>query len=307
MLKRSTTESKPTAKARLVRAGIASLAVASAIATLATGCLDRPVVKAEPKTSNLFVDQIVQTAVDKIDLLFMIDNSVSMSDKQAILKSAVPLLVTRLVTPICLDGTGKPTGTNADANGQCPVNSSPEFAAIGDIHIGIVSSSLGSHGGSVCATADGADGHPDDKAHLIPTVRTPVVASWNDQGFLAWDHTGKANKPPGVSDPGTLNTQFSNMIGAIGEHGCGYEASLESWYRFLVDPEPPDTVTLQSPAGQSPYTLRSSKLTVGADGKVALDAQGKPVCVGCDTTLLAQRAAFLRPDSLVAIVMLSDE
>ena len=71
MLKRSTRQSgsQPSASARLVRAGLAGLAVVTAAAALATGCLDRPVVKAEPKTSNVFVDQIVQTAVDKIDLL----------------------------------------------------------------------------------------------------------------------------------------------------------------------------------------------------------------------------------------------
>ena len=39
-----------------------------------------------------------------------------------------------------------------------------------------------------------------------------------------------------------------------------------------------------------------------------MNADGTPgACVGCDETLLAQRKAFLRPDSLVAIVMLSDE
>src|SRR6185295_9118538 len=86
-----------------------------------------------------------------------------------------------------------------------------------------------------------------------------------------------------------------DMIGAVGEHGCGYEASLESWYRFLIDPEPPANVTR---AGD--VTVRSSKLTVNADGSTG-------ACVGCDEALLAQRKAFLRPDSLVAIVMLSDE
>jgi hypothetical protein len=122
MLKRSTTKPKPSVKARLVRAGVASLAAASAIAALATGCLDRPVVKAEPKTSNVFVDQIVQTAVDKIDLLFMIDNSVSMADKQEILKSAVPLLVSRLVTPICLDANNAPIpGANKARRSSAPL------------------------------------------------------------------------------------------------------------------------------------------------------------------------------------------
>src|SRR6478735_10318846 len=103
MLKRSTTASKPGAAARLVRAGLASLAAAGAVAVFATGCLDRPVQVQKPTTSNVFVDQIVQTAVDKIDLLFMIDNSVSVQDKQEILKAAVPVLVSRLVQPICVD------------------------------------------------------------------------------------------------------------------------------------------------------------------------------------------------------------
>ena len=301
MLKRSTTKPKPSVKARLVRAGVASLAAASAVAALATGCLDRPVVKAEPKTSNVYVDQIVQTAVDKIDLLFMIDNSVSMADKQEILKSAVPLLVKRLVTPICLDAQGVPTGANAGDDGNCAGNQSPEFSAIGDIHIGIVSSSLGAHGGVVCATPTSADDHLDDKAHLIPTMRTGV-ASYQSLGFLAWDHGGMHNNPPGEGNAAALNTAFSNMISAVGEHGCGYEASLESWYRFLVDPEPPDSVTLVSQS-----TVRSSAIAT-ANGQVVIDpATGKPMCTGCDTTLLAQRAAFLRPDSLVAIVMLSDE
>jgi len=179
MLKRSTTESKPSATARLVRAGVASLVAAGAAAALATGCLDRPVVPAEPKTSNVFVDQIIQTAVDKIDLLFMIDNSTSMQDKQQILKAAVPVLVKRLVQPICVDATGKPTGQSF-TNGVCAGGGGPEFSPIGDIHIGIVTSSLGSHGGNVCDTVT----NPDDKAQLVPSVRTGV-ASYNDSGFLA--------------------------------------------------------------------------------------------------------------------------
>ncbi|HKO51461.1 MAG TPA: hypothetical protein VJV79_27320, partial [Polyangiaceae bacterium] len=288
MLKRSTTESKPSATARLVRAGLASLAAAGAAAALATGCLDRPVVPAGPETSNVFVDQIIQTAVDKIDLLFMVDNSVSMQDKQQILKAAVPVLVSRLITPICVDVTGKSTGTSV--GGQCPNGGALEFTPINDIHIGIVSSSLGAHGGSVCSMPAGATDTLNDRAHLIPSVRTGV-ASWKDSGFLAWDPSGQN----GEANPAALQTAFQNMIASVGEHGCGYEASLESWYRFLIDPEPPAEVTLANGV-----TTRGSRLIVNDDGTLG-------ACEGCDTTILAQRKAFLRPDSLVAIVMLSDE
>jgi hypothetical protein len=64
-----------------------------------------------------------------------------------------------------------------------------------------------------------------------------------------------------------------------------------------VDPEPPANVTVNN--AKPPQTVRGSALLRNADGSTT--------CSGCDTTLLAQRKAFLRPDSLVAIVMLSDE
>jgi len=73
---------------------------------LATGCLSRPVGEVSPTTNNQYVDQIRLTSVDKIDLLFMIDNSASMTDKQEILKEAVPVLLSRLVSPICIDAAG---------------------------------------------------------------------------------------------------------------------------------------------------------------------------------------------------------
>src|SRR5262252_3508608 len=71
----------------------------------AAACLNRPLCDkdCQPKTTNIFVDAIVQKSVDKIDLLFMIDNSISMADKQAVLKDAVPDLVQRLVSPNCVD------------------------------------------------------------------------------------------------------------------------------------------------------------------------------------------------------------
>jgi hypothetical protein len=333
MLKRSTTESKPSAVARFVRAGVASLVVAGAVAALATGCLDRNLCTTkdaalkkqggsdcEPKTSNLFVDQIVQTAVDKIDLLFMVDNSVSMADKQEILKDAVPVLVARLISPICVDGTGKPTGESS-MGGVCAKGGSPEFNPIGDIHIGIVSSSLGAHGGTVCSTGAVTD-TLDDKGELIGARRpapggmpNPTAAlnfdparTWKGLGFLAWDPSGTRNgATPGIKDPVALQTAFQDMIVADGEHGCGYEASLEAWYRFLIDPEPPASVGLD--AATKSVTVRSSALTIDpSTKKPKLDPMtGNAVCVGCDETLRAQRKAFLRPDSLVAIVMMSDE
>ncbi len=225
----------------------------------------------------------------------MIDNSTSMLDKQELLKTSIPVLVSRLVNPLCVNADGTRSGASS-SDGKCVAGKgSPEFSPIGDIHVGIVSSSLGAHGGTgVCATATRAEDTLNDKAHLIASVRNDVV-SWNNSGFLAWDASGKANVPPGESNPAALSKSFQDMITSLGEHGCGFEASLESWYRFLIDPEPPADVQLVGA-----QTIRGSARTVNPDGSFGS-------CVGCDDILLAQRKAFLRPDSLVAIVMLSDE
>jgi hypothetical protein len=281
MLKRKSSQSRWS----LLRAGLAGLAVMVGGAGATVGCLDRPVSPAVPKTSNIYVDEIRQTAVDKIDLLFMIDNSISMADKQAMLAAAVPNLVRRLITPICVNAEDEPTGGSADASGDCPSGSSPEFNPIKDIHIGIVTSSLGSHGATgakdVCVAAE-----DNDRAHLLGELRG--LTTYQNAGFLKWDTTQPAKyTPPGSSDPAAFETDFRAMVVSADENGCGYEASLEAWYRFLIDPEPPLNVVKP----------------VDAMGNVS----STTVVEGIDETILAQRAAFLRPDSLVAIIMLSDE
>ena len=65
----------------------------------AAGCLTRPVAQLEPTTKVSFTTAFKQTAVDKVDLLVLVDNSSSMGDKQAYLSQAVPDLVKRLVQP----------------------------------------------------------------------------------------------------------------------------------------------------------------------------------------------------------------
>lgn len=244
---------------------------------LAVACLDRPVGQVDPRTTNLYVEPIRNEAIDKIDLLFMIDNSVSMGDKQKLLSRAVPQLVDRLVIPRCVSQQGAIQQRSSLAE-DCPMGMAPEFRAVKDIHVAVITSSLGAHG----APISGCTGKPplDDRAQLLPKVRTELgLSSYADSGFLAWDPMQIA-QPPGEQDRTRLGQQFGAMVQAAGEDGCGFEASLEAWYRFLVDPEPPLQISV---------------------------SEGRSVASGIDTELLAQRAAFLRPDSLVTIVMLTDE
>jgi hypothetical protein len=264
--------------ARAVRGALALLVFG---ATLATGCLDRPVSPSEPNTTNIVVEKVLQERVDKIDLLFMIDNSASMADKQEILAAAVPQLVRRLVQPICLDDAGNPTGENHPCT-----TGTPEFEPVIDIHVGIVTSSLGAHGGNVCTD----DAEQNDRAHLLPDVRPGLPEAAPGAGFLWWNPGSETFTDAQVD---AFASDFSAHVKAAGEAGCGFEASLESWYRFLIDPEPPSAVK------------REGGATVTTRGPCA-DASNNP-SPDADSVICRQRKDFLRPDSLVAIIMMSDE
>jgi hypothetical protein len=274
-------------KSKLIRgmrvAGLGSL-LTTCVAVVGSGCLDRPVAPATPEVTARVMEQVKQNKVNKIDLLFMIDNSSSMADKQAILGQAVPELVKRLIEPKCVDKvTGEITGDAV--NNQCS-RGVLDFEPIKDIHIGIISSSLGAHGagGNICddASDNRPEHHNNDRGHLIS--RAPgdgTVPTFNNKGFLLYN----PQVPGGLKTADEVVQPFKSMVTGAGQHGCGYEASLESVYRFLVDPEPYKTITVSGDIG-------------GA---------GTAILNGVDEELLAQRAEFLRPDSLVSVMMVTDE
>src|SRR6202041_2074102 len=101
---------------------------------------------------------------------------------QAYLATAIPELVLRLVSPNCLDASGNVTGTG-DAGGNC-ASGSPEFPPVRDMHIGIVSSSLGPRLGDLCPTTGPESDialmngtqlprHNDDQGHLLTRGADP--------------------------------------------------------------------------------------------------------------------------------------
>jgi hypothetical protein len=242
-------------------------------------------------------ERLTQGSVDKIDLLFAIDNSGSMADKQAALQASVPNLIAAFVNPRCLDANGKLTpDPSAEGCGvtqpcgpldPCPVpGTKREIDPILDIHVGVVTSSLGGHGSDSCL----GDKVPseNDKGHLIHRSAAdgslPDVPTWSNKGFLVWDANPAVptHQPPGESSAPGFAGRLAAIVGGAGEAGCGFENQLESWYRFAVDPDPYDSIAIDPKSGQA-------------------------VLNGTDEVLQQQRADFLRPDSLFAIIMLSDE
>ena len=222
------------------------------------------------------------TPTNKVDVLFVVDNSFSMADKQRILAKRIPAMLHALTTPGA-------DGKRAD-----------------DVHVALISSSLGSYGTSVCAPALSTKA-ADDRAHLLPrdtisggvgyrldstgapaTTSCPVIApgstlTWTSDPTKGGKYSGDAG--------GDLALAASCTMAAVDQNGCGYEQPLEAAYRFLSDPAPSSTAAVKCTFGASGDACGNNDILVG----------------GVDTDLLAQRAAFLRPDSAVVVVYITDE
>jgi hypothetical protein len=262
-----------------------------------SGCLNRPIEPIEPVTTSTVVERLTQSAVNKIDLLFMVDNSASMADKEAVLATAVPDLIGGLVNPPCDDDTtGLPIPTAMQPAGPteaCPGTSKREFTPIFDIHIGLISSSLGTFGANGCPDTEptcpnnAPNTSNNDHGHLVTrtdpcasTVVPTYTTSNGPEGFLAWDPEQMLT-PKGIADEPTLQMDLTDLVVGDGQSGCGFESQNEAWYRFLIDPSPYQSITLNS--------------------------KPEVVTTGEDEVLLQQRREFLRSDSLLAIIVLTDE
>jgi hypothetical protein len=236
--------------------------------------------------------------IDKVDILFDIDNSASMGDKQAYLVRAIPDLVDRLVNPPCIDSAGH-TLVKSQA-GECSAGA-VAYLPVRDLHLGVVTSSLGARlspavNGVCNPTASppspfsNLSAHDDDQGHLIArslTYATGGGAATEGtvadafRGFLSWAPGTDAAATGSVTDTATLEDDLGAIVSGAGVYGCGIESQLESWYRFLIQPDPYASLSLDS-AGHAQWT-------------------------GVDAVVLQQRHDFLRPDSLVVIVDLTDE
>ncbi len=209
-----------------------------------------------------------------VDLVFVVDNSPSMRAKLPLLNQGLVQAVGQLIRPDCVDDDGEPTSPPARV---CPEGSHAVWERVDDLRVAVLSSSLGGHGSELCPRdVEGKD----DRGHLIPTVRSSAPDP-NGTGFL-WYREDRDE------DVAEFLTALQEQLEAVGSTGCEFEAPLEAWYRFLVDPAPPLRIVVNE-AGQSDAER-------DANGSIFIDHE-----------LLAQRERFLRPQSLLAVLVVSDE
>lgn len=153
--------------------------------------------------------------VGGIDLLFVIDNSASMSEEQAALAAAIPRLVDILATG------------DFDQDGDTYVDGEPgdlDFEPIASLHLGVVTTDMGT-GGTPLPTCDRPEQGDDGllRADASCGVTTPP--------FLSFDPSA-----PLVS-PAELGASAACTVMA-GTTGCGIEQPLEAMLKALSPAAP---------------------------------------------------------------------
>ena len=181
---------------------------------VATGCLERESIPVSPCTSATLVQEVTITQVDQVDLLFMVDNSSSMSEEQASLIEELPRMVNILASgDFDQDGDGFGDGETND----------PDFEPVRSLRVAVVTSDMGSGGHAVptCSAPDfGDDGVLRTRGN---TDAAGCMASY--PSFLTFDR-----------DSGVSAEAFARDVACVataGIGGCGFEQPLESILKAL--------------------------------------------------------------------------
>jgi len=180
------------------------------------GCLNRDLAPSDPRTQPSVVEHIAQNGSTKVDLLFLVDNSNSMGEEQAILTRQIVLMVEELLHP-------------TDRGPETP-------PPVEDLHIGIISSDMGTHGHSVMTCENPMNGDNGRLQNEGQLAGCGALYSASDctTGECPWlshsvehpdDGTDPAN-PPIWEDFGCIAT--------LSTGGCGFEQQLESAYVALT-------------------------------------------------------------------------
>jgi hypothetical protein len=173
-------------------------------------CLAPPVESPKTTVTQETSVRVEQSVKNKVDLLFMIDNSNSMQPKQDQLRLRFPQLIKQLDT----------------------------FAMQGNpasYHIGVVTSDLGANNTSACATPGGEGGKlqvtPSTMSSKPPPANCANFSLSGGVRYLDYNQIAGTNNVMG----GLNVADAFTCMASVGDQGCGFEHQLESAYRALHD------------------------------------------------------------------------
>jgi hypothetical protein len=212
-----------------------------------------------PCNRTSFTRAIEVTNVDKVDLLFMVDNSGSMREEQANLITEIPRLVRILAS--------------GDSDGDGMQN----FPPVNSLHVGIVSSDMGSGNQMNVRTCTPGLGDDGILRARSASATAPCMATYPSGTFEFMN--------------GQNTDAFAATVGcvaAIGTTGCGFEQQLESPLKALT-PSNPEPWTR---AGYTPPRFYDA--ASGLPNRLAGHGTGA-------------NNGFIRQNSALAVVLVTDE
>lgn len=284
---------------RIHRAALRFLLPSFAL-VLASSCNDRALRPLNPCTSAGTQARLEIDPVDSVDLLFMIDNSGSMREEQEKLRRELPRMVTALVTG----------DTDGDGVRDGPVVSS--------LRVGIVTSDMGVGGVGAAdpvhraiatcgwdgSTYDSARANYGDDGILRRAARDPSVPGPPTTYDCDLDTNGQGDSVTAAMLPDYLTfaaggnqaaqDEFVRRVAClanVGIGGCVFEQQLESVLKGVTPPSESNALVGGAFHFGNGETARSFGHGAGSDPG---DAS-------------AANASWFRDDSLLAIVLVTDE
>jgi hypothetical protein len=245
-----------------------NLLLALALLALAGGCIERNGAAASPCTQVTIAQQIQVNNVESVDLLFMVDNSNSMSEEQASLTAEFPRMISILAS--------------GDFNEDGDIEDDEDFDPVRNLNVGVITSDMGTGGFDVptCARSDfGDDGI------LRTTGRVDITGCM-------------ATYPPFLNfmvGGGQTPTDFANDVACVattGTGGCGFEQQLEAMLKAL------------SPTASQPWTS-TDFVAIGTPG--AAESLRRPFFMGTQPHADRENDGFVRDNSVLAIIPVTDE
>jgi len=180
------------------------------LAWLSSACLDRELKPINPCLVSTVSRKVTINSIDRVDLLFMVDNSASMTSKQNSLKAQFPRMIQVLST------------------GRRSANDPSPFPPVRDMHLAVVSSDMG-----VIGQPDimGCDPNGGDDGRLKHASSGDPGCAATYPPFLSYDGTR--------DNPMQIGVDFA-CIASLGVEGCTYEHQLEAplkalWPSMYVD------------------------------------------------------------------------
>ncbi|MBT8495670.1 MAG: thrombospondin type 3 repeat-containing protein, partial [Deltaproteobacteria bacterium] len=146
--------------------------------------------------------QVLGASSQKLDVLFVIDDSGTMAEEQRLLTQTFPTFITSLRQP----------------DGVLP-----------DLHVGVISTNVGGNADNPCA----GDG---DAGNLINAPRVAIDCQGPSDRWIADVSDGTGGRATNYDGAQTLEETFA-CIAELGINGCGFEQPLESLRLALANPD----------------------------------------------------------------------